>query len=127
MGDTKTQSSCGIKSMQRSREKQVVEQDKKEGIMSWFQTKKTSFDDPEYRALADMCKGIQHDMAYVDFGECPPECEAVDCEFGQWAEWSVCSCEKSTQERRRTVNTYATCGGKLCEGDAIISRPCLPE
>jgi len=110
--DSKTQSSCGIKPMQRARDKEVVPKNAKPT--------------EEFQNLLTACQGTQTDLAYVNFGACPMGCEAIDCDFAQWSEWSACSCEKQTQDRRRGVETYAVCGGKLCNGDAIVSRPCSP-
>lgn len=56
--------------------------------------------------------------------DCPPEEEkacntnycAVDCEMGEWGQYSTCSeqCGEGTQDRTREVHTQAAYGGKEC-------------
>jgi hypothetical protein len=56
---------------------------------------------------------------------------AVDCEFGDWKNWTTCDkpCGGGSQYRTREVKTFARNGGELCQGDAkeiqvCNSQPC---
>ena len=55
----------------------------------------------------------------------------VDCEFGEWKNWTACDqpCGGGEQYRTREVKTFAQNGGELCQGDAkevqvCNSQPC---
>eukprot|EP00927_Polykrikos_kofoidii_P007269 TRINITY_DN12977_c0_g1_i1.p1 TRINITY_DN12977_c0_g1~~TRINITY_DN12977_c0_g1_i1.p1 ORF type:complete len:1523 (+),score=156.79 TRINITY_DN12977_c0_g1_i1:74-4642(+) len=53
-----------------------------------------------------------------EVGECfISSCDAVDCTWGVWDDWSACSCSCGDGEttRERHVKTLPTSGGKLCE------------
>ena len=56
---------------------------------------------------------------------------SVDCEFGDWKNWTTCDkpCGGGSQYRTREVKTFARHGGELCQGDAkevqvCNSQPC---
>eukprot|EP00927_Polykrikos_kofoidii_P064947 TRINITY_DN60751_c0_g1_i1.p1 TRINITY_DN60751_c0_g1~~TRINITY_DN60751_c0_g1_i1.p1 ORF type:complete len:1809 (-),score=251.75 TRINITY_DN60751_c0_g1_i1:69-5465(-) len=48
---------------------------------------------------------------------CIVECEKVDCEWGSWDAWTVCSrtCGGGTSSRHRSVKEFPKRGGKPCE------------
>ena len=50
----------------------------------------------------------------------------VDCQFGEWKNWTVCdqACGGGKRWRTREVETYAKSGGELCQGDAKEVEAC---
>ena len=53
----------------------------------------------------------------------------VDCEFGDWKNWTTCDrpCDGGEQYRTREVKTFAKHGGELCQGDAKEVQVCNPQ
>eukprot|EP00927_Polykrikos_kofoidii_P048726 TRINITY_DN42941_c0_g1_i1.p1 TRINITY_DN42941_c0_g1~~TRINITY_DN42941_c0_g1_i1.p1 ORF type:complete len:1553 (+),score=204.95 TRINITY_DN42941_c0_g1_i1:74-4660(+) len=58
-------------------------------------------------------------------GECSTP-SPIDCEIGEWTVWSQCSrsCDGGYMERRRSVKTFPTHGGKACEGVLHVMASC---
>ena len=51
------------------------------------------------------------------------------CKQSSWGEWSKCSnsCGKGVQERKRTIVTSASNGGKACSGSNKGEKACNNE
>lgn len=46
-------------------------------------------------------------------------CDCVDCEFGEWSEWSAPTCT-GLCERHRSIKTHYKGCGKPCEGPKVV-------
>ena len=67
------------------------------------------------------CKGPAIEKDWCNTNACP-----IDCEWGRFGEWSVCSksCGNGETIRTRLVQTLALNGGLECQGDAIQRDIC---
>mmetsp|Transcript_26237 Transcript_26237/g.55659 ORF Transcript_26237/g.55659 Transcript_26237/m.55659 type:complete len:1597 (+) Transcript_26237:60-4850(+) len=72
--------------------------------------------------VIEPCNPIVGEPVPSDCGEKP----AVDCKLGEWEKWSVCTapCGGGQMERKRSVVTPPSHGGKPCDGTLIITIPC---
>ena len=50
----------------------------------------------------------------------------VNCEFGEWGNWTTCSksCDGGDQTRQRSIATAAAFGGTECSGDLKETQSC---
>lgn len=62
--------------------------------------------------------------ATVEFQGCAlkKKCGDTDCEWGEWHEWSQCSCScgGGTQQRSRHIKVHPIGAGKLCEARTML-------
>lgn len=68
------------------------------------------------------CSGSQVTTEVCDLPSCSG-CEAQDCAFHAWSEWSTPTCMQLC-ERHRTVMQESGCGGKLCSGSLWETKRC---
>ncbi|KAL4226070.1 hypothetical protein ACF0H5_014058 [Mactra antiquata] len=72
---------------------------------------------PQYHGR--ICMGEFNDTESTDLGNCP-----VDGNWGQWSDWSACSCH-NTRIRHRDCNNPTPVGiGKYCDGNNTNTENC---
>ncbi|CAJ1355082.1 unnamed protein product [Effrenium voratum] len=69
------------------------------------------------------CSGTQIYQSTCDSKPCRDECVPVDCELGEWSQWSEPSCTELC-ERSRTIARSNECGGKPCGGLLVETKRC---
>jgi hypothetical protein len=74
-----------------------------------------------------ICQGHQEDLQLCLQDICPEEetCTPVNGEWSEWGVWSSCSCS-GVQERHRTIQVHAVCGGLQVSGPEIEAQDCAP-
>lgn len=71
------------------------------------------------------CTGFQQAKEQCkDSVDCQQNCTRVDCQLGQWLEWSAASCN-AVCERSRGIGVVSKCGGKQCEGTLSETKICI--
>ena len=67
------------------------------------------------------CKGLPTQTKECNSNPCP-----IDCQWGEYGEWSKCSknCGGGTQIRSRPIYREAKFGGKTCKGQPSQTRQC---
>mmetsp|Transcript_20560 Transcript_20560/g.44936 ORF Transcript_20560/g.44936 Transcript_20560/m.44936 type:complete len:1516 (-) Transcript_20560:96-4643(-) len=64
--------------------------------------------------------------ALTETKKCETTCNSpVDCELGQWAQWSLCQDRNAQKTRSRGVLVYPEKGGKTCKGALSETTSCL--
>jgi len=61
------------------------------------------------------CGGAIESVRSCNTHSCKKGCRPVDCRWGSWAPWSVCSKCGGQKTRRRTIEAQPDCGGRACE------------
>lgn len=69
-----------------------------------------------HQATEPHCRGASVQMQGCNTRGCP-----VDCAWGEWGDWGICtrSCSGGTMRRHREVATRALYGGRGCRGGGI--------
>lgn len=67
------------------------------------------------------CEGSSNDKQSCNLRNCP-----IDCEWGEYSDWSMCtkSCGGGEKSRTRKKLIQAENGGAACEGDSTEVTPC---
>lgn len=73
------------------------------------------------------CAGSQVDLEQCyPIKPCIPDCEPVDCEFGDWADWNDPTCTGiGLCERQRSVKVMNNECGRPCNGTLLDTKRCL--
>eukprot|EP00747_Dinoflagellata_sp_TGD_P121039 gnl/TRDRNA2_/TRDRNA2_173374_c0_seq1.p1 gnl/TRDRNA2_/TRDRNA2_173374_c0~~gnl/TRDRNA2_/TRDRNA2_173374_c0_seq1.p1 ORF type:complete len:1602 (+),score=263.90 gnl/TRDRNA2_/TRDRNA2_173374_c0_seq1:84-4889(+) len=55
-----------------------------------------------------------------------PAAKPVDCKTSEWTEWQLCdkTCDGGQTFRHRVVEVKAASGGKPCQGELLMTKPC---
>lgn len=72
------------------------------------------------------CYGVQFDNGACEYTSCSNEDIPVNCELGQWSDWSGSSCTQLC-ERHRVVETTNANGGTPCNGAMVETKRCVHE
>jgi len=60
------------------------------------------------------CRGPVKMARSCGLAHCVHKCTPVNCEWGEWHEWSACSPDGGQRHRNRAVEHHAACGGQAC-------------
>lgn len=65
--------------------------------------------------IQEGCAGIMKEVKSCNMNNCAMGCAAVNCQWGDWADWSACgaSCG-GLRSRNRHIKVSNSCGGSAC-------------
>mmetsp|Transcript_37944 Transcript_37944/g.95288 ORF Transcript_37944/g.95288 Transcript_37944/m.95288 type:complete len:1714 (+) Transcript_37944:79-5220(+) len=72
-----------------------------------------------------LCKGATMVTEACNSFEC--DVSMIDCEYGEWTDWSVCTKCDGQRARHREVTSQAENGGRVCEAAATEETQKCPE
>ena len=77
-------------------------------------------------ATRPTCGGARCQGSNTELQSCNNHCCRIDCKWGGWSNWGVCSlsCAGGRQARTRSFATQPTCGGAKCHGSNTELQSC---